>query len=137
MFWWRKLEVFQTARDPRKTLKRGKNEKRKVQEKFNNVTMPIKFFKVYFLYMEKGIYFARNASLGKCGLYHHIYSKVFFSSPAGHLKRSNETQTSIEICIGLADVILWYDWIIWGCFCIGFIDFMLKSKSLLEYGNLL
>ena len=50
------MEVFQTARDPRKTLKRGKNEKRKVQEKFNNVTMPIKFFKVYFLYMEKGIF---------------------------------------------------------------------------------
>ena len=25
---------------------------------------------------------------------------------------------------------------IWGCFCIGFIDYMLKGKSLLEYTNL-
>ena len=29
-----------------------------------------------------------------------------------------------------------YDSIMCGYFCIGFIDFMLKSKSLLEYGNL-
>ena len=29
-----------------------------------------------------------------------------------------------------------YDSIISGCFCIGFINFMLKSKSLTEYTNL-
>ena len=29
-----------------------------------------------------------------------------------------------------------YDWIICGCFCIGFIDFMLKGKKLLHYTNL-
>ena len=29
-----------------------------------------------------------------------------------------------------------YDWIICGCFCIGFIDFMLKGKRLLHYTNL-
>ena len=29
-----------------------------------------------------------------------------------------------------------YDSIMCGCFCIGFIDFMLKGKSLLEYTNL-
>ena len=31
-----------------------------------------------------------------------------------------------------------YNSIMWGCwcFCIGFIDFMLKSKSVLEYINL-
>ena len=29
-----------------------------------------------------------------------------------------------------------YDSIIWGYFCIGFIDFMLKGKSLLENTNL-
>ena len=29
-----------------------------------------------------------------------------------------------------------YDLIMCGYFCIGFIDFMLKSKSLLEYTNL-
>ena len=29
-----------------------------------------------------------------------------------------------------------YDSIMCGCFCIGFIDFMLKSKSLLDYTNL-
>ena len=28
------------------------------------------------------------------------------------------------------------DWIMCGYFCIGFIDFMLKGKSLLEYTNL-
>ena len=35
------------ARDTRKKLKRGKNEKRKVLEKFNNVTMTITFYVVY------------------------------------------------------------------------------------------
>ena len=29
-----------------------------------------------------------------------------------------------------------YGWIMCGYFCIGFIDFMLKDKSLLEYANL-
>ena len=29
-----------------------------------------------------------------------------------------------------------YDSIMCGCFCIGFIDFMLKGKSLLDYTNL-
>ena len=29
-----------------------------------------------------------------------------------------------------------YDLIMWGYFCIGFIGFMLKGKSLLEYTNL-
>ena len=29
-----------------------------------------------------------------------------------------------------------YSSIMWGCFCIGFIDFMLKDKSLLDYTNL-
>ena len=29
-----------------------------------------------------------------------------------------------------------YDLIIWGYFCIGFIDFMLKGKTLIEYTNL-
>ena len=29
-----------------------------------------------------------------------------------------------------------YDWIICGYFCIGFIDFMLNSKSLLDYTGL-
>ena len=29
-----------------------------------------------------------------------------------------------------------YDSIMCGCFCIGFIDFLLKGKSLLEYTNL-
>ena len=50
------INIFHIARDKRKTLKRGKNKKRKVQEKFNNVTMTIKFFKFYFLHMEKEIF---------------------------------------------------------------------------------
>ena len=29
-----------------------------------------------------------------------------------------------------------YDSIMWGYFCIGFINFMLEGKSLLEYTNL-
>ena len=29
-----------------------------------------------------------------------------------------------------------YDWIMSGYFCIAFIDFMIKGKSLLEYTNL-
>ena len=44
------------GRDTRKALKRGKNEKRKVQEKFNNVTTTIKFFNFDFLFMETDIF---------------------------------------------------------------------------------
>ena len=29
-----------------------------------------------------------------------------------------------------------YDWIMWGYFCIGFIDFMLAGKTLTEFTNL-
>ena len=47
---------FPIAWDTRKTLKNRKDEKRKVQGKFNNVTMKIKFFKFYVLYMEKDIF---------------------------------------------------------------------------------
>ena len=47
---------FHVTRDTGKILKRGKNAKRKVQEKFNNAAMTITFFKVYFLYMEKDIF---------------------------------------------------------------------------------
>ena len=50
------INIFHIARDTRKTLKRRKNEKRKVQEKFNNVTVTIKFFKFCFLHMEKDIF---------------------------------------------------------------------------------
>ena len=41
------------------------------------------------------MYFARTSSFGKRSLYYHICSKVFFSSVAGYLKRSNETPMSI------------------------------------------
>ena len=47
------INIFHIARDTRNTLKKGENEWPKVQEKFNNVTMAIKFFKFYFLHMEK------------------------------------------------------------------------------------
>ena len=92
------------VRDARKTLKTGENEKRKAEEKFNNVTSTIKFF--YFIFcIWKRIYFARKHSLGICVLYYCISGKVSFSV-AGYLKRRNETPTSIYICIGLKDVVL-------------------------------
>ena len=48
--------------------------------------------------------FARKYSLGKFSLNYYISSKVFFSV-AEYLKRSNKTPTSIQICIGLVDVV--------------------------------
>ena len=72
------------VRDARKTLKTGENEKRKAEEKFNNVTSTIKFF--YFIFcIWKRIYFARKHSLGICVLYYCISGKVSFSV-AGYLK---------------------------------------------------
>ena len=62
------------TKDARKTLKRGKNEKGKVQEKFNNITAAVEFFT--FLYMEKDIFCSRD-SLRKCSLYYNIFSKAF------------------------------------------------------------
>ena len=50
------INVFHIARDTRKALKKGKNKKQKVQEKFSNVTITLKFFKIYFLHMEKDIF---------------------------------------------------------------------------------
>ena len=67
--------------------------------------MKIKFFSFIFC-IWKRIYFARKHSLGICALYHYISGKVSFSV-AGYLKRRNETPTSIYICIGLEDVVLW------------------------------
>ena len=49
-------KYFSHSKRYKKDIKKGKNEKRKVQEKFNNLTMTIKFFKFYFLYMEKDIF---------------------------------------------------------------------------------
>ena len=66
--------------------------------------MTIKFF-IFCLW--KRIYFARKHCLGKCSLYYYIASKFLFSV-AGYLKWSNETPTTIQICIGLVvDVLLW------------------------------
>ena len=61
------------TRDARKTLKRGKNKKGKVQ-KFNNITAAVEFFT--FLYMEKDIFCSRD-SLRKCSLYYNIFRKAF------------------------------------------------------------
>ena len=61
------------TRDARKTLKRGKNEKGKVQ-KFNNITAAVEFFT--FLYMEKDRFCSRD-SLRTCSLYYNIVSQAF------------------------------------------------------------
>ena len=43
-------KILHMKRDTRKTLKRGKIEKWKVWEKFDNVTTTIKFFTFFFAY---------------------------------------------------------------------------------------
>ena len=93
------------AIDTRKTLKRGKNDKREISEKFNKVTTTIKLF-AFIFYLLKRIYFAQKYSLVKCSLYYCISNKVLFSV-ARYLKRSNKTTTFMQICAGLANVVLW------------------------------
>ena len=58
------------TRDARKTLKKEKNEKRKVQEKFKQQWNSLLFC------TWKRIYFARKHSLRKCSLYYNIFSKA-------------------------------------------------------------
>ena len=77
----------------------------KYKKSLKNVTKTIEFF-TYVFYIRKRVYFARKHNLRKCSLYYYFPSQVFFSV-AGYSKRSNETPTSIQICIGLVDVVLW------------------------------
>ena len=65
----------------------------------------IKLFTFIFCLWKK-ICFTWTNCLGKCNLYYYISSNVLFSV-AGYLKRCNESPTSIQICIGLVDVLLW------------------------------
>ena len=60
----------------KKDIEKGGNEKRKVYEKFNDVTTTIKFF-TFIFYIWKRIYFGRRHSLGKFSLYYYISSKGF------------------------------------------------------------
>ena len=71
------IKILHTKRDTKKTLKTGKNEKRKILEKFNNVTTTVKFFTFIFC-MWKRIYFARKHGLEKCSLYYYISSSKVF-----------------------------------------------------------
>ena len=70
-------KILHITRATRRTLRRSKNEKRKVYEKFNDITTTIKFFTLIFC-IWKRIYFARKHSLGKFSLYYYIFSKGFF-----------------------------------------------------------
>ena len=51
------IKILHIARGTRKTLKRGKNEKRKVQKTFNNDSKILYF---YFLYMEKDTFYSKT-----------------------------------------------------------------------------
>ena len=64
------------ARDTRKTLKREKNEKRKVKEKFNNVRRIIKLL----TFLWKKTYFGQKHNLGKCSLSYYISSEALFNA---------------------------------------------------------
>ena len=82
------------ARDTRKTLKKGGNEKRKVKEKLNNVTTTIKSYTLIFV-----LNIMRENVVNTI-----TFHPITFFSVAGYLKRSNEISTSIYIYIGLVDM---------------------------------
>ena len=69
------IKILHITRDTRKTLKRGKQEKRRVQDKFDDVTTTIEFLPSDFY--GKGYILLEKHSLGKCILYYYISSNVF------------------------------------------------------------
>ena len=67
-------KILHITRDITKSLKRRKNEKRKVKDKFNSVTTYNRIIYFYFLYMENNI-FAQKHNLGKCSLWENLLLK--------------------------------------------------------------
>ena len=65
------------------------------------------------------------------------YDAIYFDSfEVEHIPKEIKKFTRNKNTITNIYRIQAYDSIMCGCFCVGFIDFMLKGKSLLDYTNL-